>query len=190
MNNPEWLEPVLKRSLGRVKAPEELWDRVMLPRVSQRGRTGLRFVWALAASLLVGVVALWGFHARIGPAADEGVAMRSDRPNEIGAWVKARTGLDIPFPEELSRQVRLSGACTIKGSGGAARIAYRVADHDASLVVSKRVGATADRRHHFLSDTSWVMRGETYTLAYAGPGDGRVACMLCHSDVERIGTLN
>jgi hypothetical protein len=209
VDSPDWLGPVLERNLGRVTAPDELWDRVMKSRVSQAGRIGLRLVWALAASLAV-AAGLWGFHSTNGPVPDEAVAIaalshagdqlevRSEKLSEIGAWVKNRTGLDIAFRGEASRMIRVSGACTIKGDAHAVRIAYRAGNHDAALVVSRSSGAINERGHRFLKTapsagvavTSWIMRGETYTMADANPVEAMAACQLCHTDAEHRAIRN
>src|SRR4051794_20459289 len=58
-----WVETVLRQHLKRVTAPDELWDRVALPRVETRRPS----LWLLAAaSALTASVfaAAWGYYPR------------------------------------------------------------------------------------------------------------------------------
>lgn len=50
----------LSEELGRVAAPEELWDRIQYPQVARSRGLGRRLIWALAASVPV-VIAVWCF---------------------------------------------------------------------------------------------------------------------------------
>ncbi len=59
----KWLESVLRGHLGRASAPDEFWDRVVLPRVERR-TLHRPIVWILAASALTASVfaAAWGYN--------------------------------------------------------------------------------------------------------------------------------
>jgi hypothetical protein len=69
VDNKTWLEPLLRESLGRVKAPHELWDRVQagsLPGTKRSTeRPGYRLLWSLAGASVVtaSVMAVaWGYN--------------------------------------------------------------------------------------------------------------------------------
>jgi hypothetical protein len=196
-----WLEPVLDRHLGRVAAPKELWDRVRNPAERRSGNSMRRLAWASAAALFA-ITALWGLRAnRDGGSANEALAVqaltrgpehlqfRSENVAEIRGWVRASTGIDIPFTSS-SKMVQLTGACAVKAGAPAAEVAFRVADRNAALIVTKMKSAPpGESRHKFLSSgtyqgisvSSWVMRGRLYTIAYAVAGDFHTACLLCHA---------
>jgi hypothetical protein len=165
------LEFVLARNLGRVAAPDGLWDRIQHPPVAWATRPDRRLAWALVTAMLVAAAA-WGLHPQ---SASE---FRSSEVSQIKSWVKTNTGLDVRFRANPSPSVRLIGARVI---GPSAQIRYRVNNHAATLLIS-RVAPTlvADARHQFLSNRSWTMGGQLYTLECAVPGDS--GCLLCHSD--------
>jgi hypothetical protein len=59
-SDKSWLEPVLRRHLGRVPAPQGLWDRVVLPRMESSRpviRRGIGIA-ALATALTASVFAV------------------------------------------------------------------------------------------------------------------------------------
>jgi hypothetical protein len=127
--------------------------------------------------------------------------LRSDTVSEIRTWVKSRTGLDLPLPANTAPTVRLAGVCAVKGGGAPAfRVAYRVGGRKAELLVSKASPAeSGDGRHRFLKCesngnarvSSWTMRGQLYTLAYATmPGtasaESREECLLCHAGPRHL----
>ena len=67
MDKKSWLEPVLRESLGRVRAPQELWNRVHakpLPVIKRSvERPGYRLLWSLAGASVVTASVLavaWG----------------------------------------------------------------------------------------------------------------------------------
>jgi hypothetical protein len=69
VDDKTWLEPVLRESLRRVKAPRELWDRVQarpLPAMKRSAeRPGYRLLWSLAGASVVtaSVFAVaWGYN--------------------------------------------------------------------------------------------------------------------------------
>jgi hypothetical protein len=171
----ESLEPLLIRELGRVAAPAELWGRIQSPPRVQSRSTSL--AWAVAAGVLV-VAGVWGLHPD--------TRFRSDKPVLVRDWVKSRTGLDVPLPVKTATSVRVTGA-SVKGPG--AEIAFRVENHDATLLVSKAADY-GDGKHRFLTTSSWTMHGQLYTIACADGVDPRVACVLCHTGAERLTAFN
>jgi len=160
-NQDRWIERELEQSLRRVAAPEELWDRLQSPQ-PVRSRVQTRFM-ALATAPVVMLVALLGSHSANAPS----VQFRSSDAREIQAWVKARTGLDVPM-----HAGNLAGASVLPGS--AAEIAYRGAGN-MTLLVSLEAASTA-RNANVLS---WSTRGLTFQLACAEQQDLK-ACALCH----------
>ncbi len=209
MREPEidttWLAPLLEQKLRQVAAPEEILTRVGDPQVPR--------AWSIFPSLAVltavtvVATALWGFFPRLSSSANtqaspaqvfaiqalaggpERLDFQSGAVPEIRAWVKARTGLEIPLPSMTSNRVRLMGVCAVRGGTPAIEVAYRVSGHRAALLVSKASASTSGCRHQFLTCEStggarvstWIMRGQLYTLAYAAPGNLRDECLLCHN---------
>ncbi len=191
-----WIESELSQKLNRVRAPEELWDRINENQHRQEclcytGSTGIlacvdrkatnKLVWTLVAAMLI-VVLAWGFRPR------RDFVLQSDNAGEIREWVRANAGLDVPWLGH-SAQLRLTGARLMRGD---LEIACRVGDHAAKLLVSKgkssvRHGA---RPATGQSTISWGMSNRVYTLACATPEDLRIACLLCHSSSERRIALN
>ena len=196
-----WLAPMLARNLGQVSAPDELLHRIHHPRAGRaRKPIALRTVDLMVVSALLALV-VWGIFPRkvLSPQAlaiqalnrgPEELELQSGTVSEIRSWVKTRTGLDLPLSSETSRRVRLKGVCAVKGATPTIEVAYRVGSHNAALLVSKASPEMAgDGKHRFLKCeatggarvSSWIMRGQLYTLAYAAPGDLRDECLLCHS---------
>lgn len=159
-NQDRWIERELEQSLRRVAAPEELWNRLQSPQ-PVRSRVQTRFM-ALATVPVVMLVALLGSHSANVPS----VQFHSNDAQEIQAWVKIRTGLDVPM-----HAGKLAGASVL--SGGAAEIAYR-GEGRMTLMVSAG-SATARNANVF----SWTAGGLTYQLASAEQQDLK-ACALCH----------
>ena len=157
-----WMEEELERSLRRVSAPEELWERIESPQKT-RARVRTRFMaWASVPAVML--VALWGSHPRNDPA----IQFRSSDPAEIRAWVNANSGLDVPL-----HAGHLAGASIL--SARKAEIVYRFGSRDVSLFVSSVL--TSVRRDE--KTTSWMAGGQAYLLACAEPEDLK-ACLLCH----------
>jgi hypothetical protein len=197
----DWNEPELKRHLGPVQAPEELWDRVhSAPVVTHvvrlRPERGMAWQWVAAAAATVAIVAgitVWQNRdisgeeraVRALSRTPEHLEFRSENLTDVRAWVKSGTGLDVPLPGQTSPAVRMIGAHVSRASVPTAEISYRVGDADATLVVSK-IPMEGDGRHAFVksgsyhgtSFQSWTMHGQMYTIAAA---DARVGCLLCHS---------
>jgi len=169
-----WIQPVLARHLGQTTAPAELWNRIAEPRLPQPAAANFRLALALASVLLVAML-LGGFHPGRTPALD----FRSNRPDQIQAWVKANTGLEVPL--HASRSARLLGASAIRGEAPAARIIYRVGAKDVALTVAS-VGITPALTVSKSDSTySWTARGQRYTVACADAEELRIGCLLCHA---------
>jgi hypothetical protein len=206
--NKSWLEPTLARHLGRMKAPDELWDRVQAPRAQQQEVSpkpaffGRKLAWTMAAAA-VAAAGVWMLHQPRDPIAEnEALAartlnggasrmeFRSEQAPEIRAWVKAKAGLDIPLPVSTSAAVRLLGAHVTAGRDSTAEILYQVNGRNAVLTIAKvdpKIGG--DGSHRFLGGgtrdgartSSWTMRGQMYTVACPFPVDPRAGCTLCHA---------
>jgi hypothetical protein len=163
----QWIEQELERSLRRVAAPEELWDRVQHPG-QEPAPVRTRFM-AWATLPVVMLVALWAPHARnTGP-----LQFHSSDPAEIRAWVKTNTSLDVPL-----HAGNLAGANAV--SAQMAEIAYRVDGRKVSLLVSNDMLAAGPVfRERNARRVSWTAGGKTYLLACAEPQDLK-ACALCH----------
>jgi anti-sigma factor RsiW len=200
-----WLEPVLSRHLGRVPAPQELWDRVslgarqapgtVLPKRSNRQM----FVWAAAAAAVI-VATLLVWQLRLRPEALAAQALRrgasqlefrSEQAAAIRAWVKDRTGLDIPLLADPPASIRLVGASVADwGRTPTAEVVYRVGGRDAILLVSKAdPKLSGNATHRFLSSgkyqgarvSTWLMHGQLCTLACPIPQNPQAGCLLCHA---------
>jgi hypothetical protein len=161
----KWIEQELEQSLRRVAAPDALWDRLQRPEPA-RSRVQARFM-ALATVPVVMLVALLGLHTRSGPA----VQFRSSDPVEVQAWVKSKTGLDVPM-----HGAKLAGASLVPGgvSGAAVEITYR-GDGAMKLMVSAGRAATGK----IPAGLQWTAGGLNYQLACADQQDLK-ACALCH----------
>jgi hypothetical protein len=203
----DWNEPELRRHLGPVRAPDELWDRVQgvatlsARAISYQGARASRprahaWQWAAAAVATVAIVAgitVWQNRELSGEEravralsrTPEQLQFRSADLTELRTWVKSGTGLDVPLPVRTSSAVQLLGAYVNRKGVPTAEISYRVGGMDATLVVSK-IALEGDGRHAFVksgsyhgsSYQSWTMRGQMYTIASA---DAKVGCLLCHS---------
>ena len=174
----ESIEPLLIRELGRIAAPDALWARIQNPPRAGTRTSSSSLAWAAVAALLV-VASVWGIQPR------HGVDFRSGEPALVRAWVKKSTGLDVPFPKQTAPSVQLIGA---SAKGPEAEIAFRVEHHDATLRISK--APAAEGSHRFLTNSSWTMHGQLYTIACADVVDSRVACVLCHTGAERLTAFN
>jgi hypothetical protein len=211
MNSPgadkDWIKPLLAQNLERVEAPPELWNRVQTPPPV----TGLRssspaFVWAAATGLLLVVTAAvaWKIHARLDGTlsnevlaakelqrGSENIEFRSDKAEEIQAWIKGRTDLDIPLLPEPAGSIRLVGASVAAWQPvPTAEVVYRVGDREEVLLVAKAdPKLSGNASHRFLSSgqyhgarvSSWLMRGQLCTLACPISQNPQTACLLCHA---------
>jgi hypothetical protein len=80
------LEALLGEHLGPVRAPQELWERVHMPREPRRERVAVRMAWAGAAVAVLVMGSAMGLHTQM-----RNPAVRQP----VQAWVKASTGLDL-----------------------------------------------------------------------------------------------
>ena len=160
-NQNRWIEQELERSLRRVAAPEQLWDRVQSPQ-PVRSRVQTRFM-ALATVPVVMLVALIGSHSKNVPA----VQFRSNDPAAIEAWIKAGAGVDVPL-----HAGKLAGASVVSAS--AAEVVYR---GEGSVTLRVSTGTrSVEKSPNVLA---WMSGGLTYQLACAEQQDLK-ACALCH----------
>lgn len=204
-----WLEAELARQLGPVAAPEALWNRIALAPQEPVRHPRAEPVWllwpAIAAIFVLACAGLlWELAQARGPMRDttqltprelrmlasttRGFDFASDNPAALRRWVKSNTGIDIEMPAAPSGTVRLLGArlATVRGML-IASISYKVGDDAATLFVSRRLGAgwrLAAAKHVFAKSepdlVTWNMGRQVYTIAFAGTGDQRGACKLCH----------
>ena len=175
----QWLEPVLKRDLAHVTAPDALWNRVQYPRAKPAARLPLRLAWLAAAVALV--LAVWGLRER-----GQQPEFRSADPGQMQTWVQANTGIGIPLRTQPPPSIRLMGAHLIAGRAArAVEITYRAGTHEAALVVSKEQLVSAPDASHSAPGgatvVAWTMHGQRYMLSCSDPGDLQVACLLCHT---------
>lgn len=205
--NKTWLEDVLRRRLGRVSAPDELWDRVVLPRVEDRRQFSHPGVWMLvtASALAVSVfAAAWGYYphrlnvGELETLAKQGVdqsspsvEFRSDEGSAIRTWIRNRTGLDIRLPAQSGSAIQIIGARVVDGAGSTVEIRYRAGGQVFVLLTSREGLRTSNGlRHADLSGAAlqnaravtWTMAGQTYTLAAQRAEYLHTACLVCHSD--------
>jgi hypothetical protein len=136
-------------------------------------------VWALALTV---VLAAGGLRLLRSPMRrnSQTIAFHCQNPAELRAWVKAKTGIDVPLRDAPPASIQLIGASNV---GERVEIAYRAGDRDALLLVSRADGV-ADVPHSNPAGklSSWVMNGERYTLASDNAADLQLACKLCHPD--------
>ncbi|MEI9811788.1 MAG: hypothetical protein WDO18_03550 [Acidobacteriota bacterium] len=196
------LDRVLGKHLGPVRAPEDLWTRVQNPgqRVPVHTRS-MWGAWAAAAAMLVFSAGGWMVWQERHPVSveslavealaqgPENLALHTEDASEVRAWVKSHAGIDIPLPPKHSPLVRILGASISRDSRHVAEVSYQVGDYRAALIVARdESGKTVYPQHELRSSdpvqaarvSSWSMKGQSYTLAWAAPGEFRVACLLCH----------
>jgi hypothetical protein len=188
----------LARQLRPVAAPEDLWFRIHEPHQGH-GRATVRWpAWAFAAALAA-TIALFCFSLRSDTksylakfaAADlarglEDVQFRSGDPAQIRAWVQVNAGMDIPLPPKAGENVRLIGVSVFHGGSPMVCVTYRVGDQPSRLLVTRGTataphhGSMEQSRYHGTSLSAWVMRGQSYMLAWSAPEKAHAACALCH----------
>ncbi len=194
----ENLDPVLKKHLGRVEAPPNLWSHVRGPvPVHSRG-----WSWAAAAALVAIIAGGWTLWNEFrAPQTVEAMALAAlDRGPEnldlqtedaasVRKWVKSNSGIDIPLPPKHAGVIRIQGARVNGESKRVAEVSYQVGEFRAALLVTKDpTGTKSYPKHDFRGSdaletarvTSWSMKGQSYTLAWTAPGEFRAACLLCH----------
>ena len=170
------LEVELLSDLHPVSAPADLWDRVQSARV-YKPSSRLRprgFAWAMAMSLVVAAAGFLWVSSPVRQAQLAGDAeLRCQNPAQLRAWVRAKTGLDLPFRAELPASIQLIGARRV-ASG--VELDYRASNRDAALMVSRADGHATTVAHNRLG------HGPLFTLACDRPADLQLACKLCHLD--------
>ena len=206
--NKTWLEPILARHLGRVKAPDELWSRIQAPQSQPEPAVRPRLyhrklVWATAGAFaVVASVSLWMWRHPADPVTDNevlsvralnggagGLDFRSTEPVAVRTWIKSHAGLDVPLPAATTASIRLLGAHSTPAKN-AVEILYEVEGKPTVLTVAKVDPAlTGDSEHRFMKGgqrdgartSSWTMRGQMYTVACPYPQSPRAGCLLCHA---------
>lgn len=205
--NKTWLESVLRRHMGRVAAPDELWDRVVLPRVDNRREFSHPGVWVLATASALALslfAAAWGYYPRrLSISELELLAKRGvdqDSPSvefqsgdglAIRTWIRNRTGLDISLPAQSGAPIEIVGARVVDGGGPAVEVRYRSGGHIFVLLASREgLRGPGVLKHAEVGDAalqnaravSWTMAGQTYTVAAERAEYLHTACLVCHSD--------
>lgn len=149
---------ILEDALGRVRAPEELWDRIERGRArkTRPSNRAQKLAWSVAAAVVFAGIA-WNL-----PRPE----FRSDDPVAIRAWVQEHSGIDLPLAH--SGAVRLE---SVRLEREGVEVAFRTQGRRAAFSVSKASpGATAH----------WSVGARGYVLACATPGDLDLSCGLCH----------
>ena len=175
-----WLTPELEWGLRETSAPPELWDRVQAGRIAPRRKTPHVLVWATATVAVLLAGGLSRAYRANAPGDLQRSSIRCQNPAQLRAWVRARTGMDVPLRSATASPVQLIGA---QSAGANVEIAYRIGNSDGTLFVSPATGAgyaPHDRVNGNVS--SWVMDGRRYTLMSDNAADLQLACKLCHLD--------
>jgi len=172
------LEAQLARHLRPVAAPDDLWFRIQEPRHSHSGAVLRWPVWAFAAAVAA-TIALFCFNLARGV---EDVEFRSTDPAQIRAWVRANAGIDIPLPARTGADVKLIGVSMVRSGSPLVCVTYRVGNQAARLLVTRTNHAAPSHASmaQGTSPATWMMQGQTYTLASSAPENARAACVLCH----------
>ena len=174
-----WLGPELERGLREVTAPPELWDRIQSPKVVPVGASNRMAVWAMAATVVLVAIGLSAVH-RDNVMLPAATADRCQNPAQLRAWVRARTGLDLPLHAGSSPSIQVIGARAV---GGRVEIAYKAGNRDALLLISRENAGPANVSNRVNGNVStWVMAGQRFTLASNDSADLQLACKLCHLD--------
>ncbi|MEO5923894.1 MAG: hypothetical protein ABIR70_08720 [Bryobacteraceae bacterium] len=199
----ENLDPVLKKHLGRVEAPANLWGHVQGRIAAESPKPSYWKVPAFAtAAFVVAIAGGWTMWQQSqAPQTVEAMAvaalgnrpeqleLRTDDAASIRKWVRANAGIDIPLPPKHSEVIRITGASVNHEGPRMAQVAYQVGEFRAALLVTKDpTGVTRYPKHDFRGSnsldaarvTSWSLKGQAYTLAWTAPGEDRTACLLCH----------
>ena len=189
-----WLEAQLSRQLAPVSAPDALWNRIHEQRRPLRVRPQRHLMWSAAVLALLIVAA--GMFWRLGVTRDPQEEISSSDAQQIRSWVKAKSNIDIPFPDQPTLG-RLVGARIIRlQQYSVAVINYRVGTESAMMLVTDRhatdeirnPGHTAPRISNTGSMTlySWSLGPDDYTIAFTGAKEPRAACLLCHVNTPAL----
>jgi hypothetical protein len=166
----KWPDPELRQCLRQVSAPPELWDRIQTHRAAPPPATNRLLVWAMAGAVVLMAVGLSLIH-RDNVVFPAFAGDRCQNPAQIRAWVRVKTGLDLPLRADSSQSTQLLGAQTIDGTRGV-KIDYRAGNRDAVLLVSRADGS-ANSHSRF---------GPAFALGSDNAADLQLACKLCHLD--------
>jgi hypothetical protein len=161
-----WLEPELQRGLREVAAPPELWDRIQGSKTVAPPQSNRLLVWAMAAAVAITAVGLSLIH-RDNVAHAPLTSDHCQNPAQLRAWVRAKTGLDLPFRADASASIQLIEA---RSTGGRVEISYRAGNRDALLMLSRAEAGSSSVPH------------SRFTLSGADPAGLQLACKLCHLD--------
>lgn len=167
----DWLQPELQRALRPVAAPPELWERLQTSQTAPAARGNRGLVWAMAAALVLSTVGLSVLY-RENVAFQATAADHCQNPAQLRAWVRAKTGLDLPFRANRAPSVQLIDAQMIEGTHGV-KIVYRAGNRDGVLLVSTAVASANIPHSHF---------GQRFAVSADNPADLQLACKLCHLD--------
>jgi hypothetical protein len=134
--------------------------------------------------------AAWGYnslHASGIPATPR-IEFKSNQISEVRRWIRSRTGIDIPLLMQSDASVEMMGASIAET--GAVEVRYRVGGQQASLLVSRFGGVSAEHRHlsgdslPYATTVSWSTGQQSYTLAVERAGGMRAACVVCHAELD------
>jgi hypothetical protein len=191
-----WLEAELARQLCPVSAPDALWNRIHEQRRPLRVRPERRLIaiWSVAAIALLIVAA--GMFWRMGVTGDPSEQITSNDPQQIRSWVKAKSNIDIPLPDQPTLG-RLVGARIIRMQQySVAIVNYRVGRQSAMMLVTDRpaTGETRNPGHTSprvsnaggMALYSWTLGPDNYTLAFSNAKEPRAACLLCHVNTPAL----
>jgi hypothetical protein len=184
----EWLDLRLVEELRPVKAPEELWMRVLAGRRSP-ARTARWWTIRMPALVCLAVVVLiaalqsrrqTGTLESLAARELEGSMMldlRSSDAAEIAAWLRREGGVDVAIPH--ASKVQLRGARVIRRRDTRiGEVAYTVGGNTALLLVAPAGGFyRAPARH---GGTVWQSGRQVYAIACPVP---LAACALCHANL-------
>lgn len=170
----------LQGGLRETSAPPELWDRVQAGRFAPRRKTSSVLVWATAAVAVLLIFAVSRAYRATTPGDLPHAGFQCQNPAQLRAWVRAKTGIDVPLRAATASSIQLIGARSMAES---VEIAYRAGKRGGTLTVSPAIGA-ADVPHDRVRGnvSSWVMDGQRYTLMCDNAADLQLACKLCHLD--------
>ncbi len=193
----DWLEAQLLREMAQVKAPDSLWTRIQAERRERRNppRVMLMLWPAVATVLLVASVDLFwqadrarGAMIRISDsdlavAASPDSRFESDDPAVLGAWLKAKSGMDVSLICGGAAKIRLAGARLMHVKDElVAAISYDIGGKEGLLLVSKK-GVVFERVSSNPADkrlVSWNGRNRSFTFTSPLAKNLDPSCRTCH----------
>jgi len=194
-----WLEAELARQFCPVSAPDALWNRIHEQRRPLRVRPERRPMAMGSVAAIALLIVAAGMFWRMGVTRDPSEEITSDDPRQIRSWVKAKSNIDIPLPDQPTLG-RLLGARIIRlQQYSVAVVNYRVGSESATLLVTDRPATGESRspghtspRIKITGDTalySWSLGPDDYTIAFSGVKEPRAACLLCHVNTPALMVL-